>query len=82
MEFHKKKWEYQARQRAERKKLTAVKRVKLSKSGACQTNSVTDTAASAAPKRTTSLMHGFLQRTQKKLLETPWQIIQVKSFSH
>lgn len=69
LRFHKDKWEYQARQRAERKKLMAVKRIKFS---------TTSRPSATAQKRPTSLLGGFLERTKKKLLDTPWQIIQVR----
>ncbi|XP_011498886.1 PREDICTED: DNA polymerase epsilon catalytic subunit A, partial [Ceratosolen solmsi marchali] len=71
LEFHKEKWKYQAKQRAERRKLSATKRTKLS---------TFNSAPAKAPKNTNAL-GGFLQRAQQKLLETPWQIIQLSETS-
>ncbi|KAJ8673754.1 hypothetical protein QAD02_005016 [Eretmocerus hayati] len=66
--FHKEKWKYQARQRAERKKIGAVKRTRFNSK-----------PAPTGPKKSTgsTILSGFLQRAQRKLLETPWQIIQL-----
>ncbi|XP_031784892.1 DNA polymerase epsilon catalytic subunit A [Nasonia vitripennis] len=71
LEFHKEKWKYQAKQRAERKKQCATKRKKFDNNP--------HTAGHARPHKnpTSNLLGGFLQRAQQKLLETPWQIIQI-----
>jgi len=65
LEFHKKKWAFQAKQRHQHRQ----KRRKTDE---------TDGIAWGVIRNTnTSTMTGFLRRAQRKLLETPWQIIQL-----
>lgn len=69
LEFHKQKWAFQAKQRAEYQK---SKKKKRSNNDGDQVN------WGITRNINTSTLGGFLRRTQKKLLVTPWQIIQVR----
>jgi len=65
LEFHKKKWAFQAKQRQQyRQKKT-------------KTNESDGITWGVIRNMNTSTMTGFLRRAQRKLLETPWQIIQL-----
>lgn len=67
LEFHKKKWAFQAKQRHQHRQ----KRNKM-------TSDENDGGVWGVIRNTnTSTMDGFLRRAQRKLLETPWQIIQL-----
>jgi hypothetical protein len=68
--FHKKKWAYQAKQRTER-----VKRAKVAEES-------NDTFGFANRGRNpgTATLGGFLRQAHQTLLNSPWQIIQVKHF--
>ncbi|CAL7943087.1 unnamed protein product [Xylocopa violacea] len=69
LKFHKEKWAYQAKQRI---KYQQTKKSKRSKNDEDQINwGVTRTNTN------TSTLGGFLRQAQKKLLTTPWQIIQI-----
>ncbi|KYN42982.1 DNA polymerase epsilon catalytic subunit A [Trachymyrmex septentrionalis] len=65
LEFHKKKWAFQAKQRNQHQK----KRSKTDESDGIGWGVIRNT--------NTSTMTGFLRRAQRKLLETPWEIIQL-----
>ncbi|KYN13843.1 PREDICTED: DNA polymerase epsilon catalytic subunit A [Trachymyrmex cornetzi] len=65
LEFHKKKWTFQAKQRNQHQK-------KRSK-----TNETDGIGWGVIRNTNTSTMTGFLRRAQRKLLETPWEIIQL-----
>ncbi|XP_011332677.2 DNA polymerase epsilon catalytic subunit A isoform X4 [Ooceraea biroi] len=65
LEFHKKKWAFQAKQRQQYRQ----KRSKTDESDEITWGVVRNT--------NTSTMTGFLRRAQRKLLETPWQIVQL-----
>ncbi|KAL6267362.1 hypothetical protein P5V15_000437 [Pogonomyrmex californicus] len=65
LEFHKKKWAFQAKQRQQH-------RQKKSK-----TDENDGIAWGVIRNKNTSTLTGFLRRTQRKLLENPWQIIQL-----
>lgn len=67
LEFHKKKWAYQAKQRHQH-------RQKRSRTAFEESDGVTWGVVRNA---NTSTMDGFLRRAQRKLLETPWQIVQL-----
>ncbi|XP_011882583.1 PREDICTED: DNA polymerase epsilon catalytic subunit A [Vollenhovia emeryi] len=65
LEFHKKKWAFQAKQRQQHRQ----KRSKTDEN---------DRVAWGVIRNTnTSTMTGFLRRAQRKLLETPWEIVQL-----
>ncbi|XP_024876270.1 DNA polymerase epsilon catalytic subunit A [Temnothorax curvispinosus] len=65
LEFHKKKWAFQAKQRHQHRQ----KRSKTDENDRIAWGVIRNT--------NTSTMTGFLRRAQRKLLETPWQIIQL-----
>lgn len=65
LEFHKKKWAYQAKQRHQHRQ----KRSKTDENDGITWGVIRNT--------NTSTMTGFLRRAQRKLLETPWQIVQL-----
>ncbi|XP_029670196.1 DNA polymerase epsilon catalytic subunit A isoform X1 [Formica exsecta] len=65
LEFHKKKWAYQAKQRHQHRQ----KRSKTDENDGITWGVIRNT--------NTSTITGFLRRAQRKLLETPWQIIQL-----
>lgn len=67
LEFHKKKWAFQAKQRHQH-------RPKRNRA----TSDESDGGVWGVIRNAnTSTMDGFLRRAQRKLLETPWQIIQL-----
>ena len=68
--FHKRKWALQRRQRQER-----LKRARVAGGGG-ELPLVTSVAAGGGGARATTL-GGFLRRTQRTVLDTPWQVIQV-----
>ncbi|XP_029052112.1 DNA polymerase epsilon catalytic subunit 1 isoform X1 [Osmia bicornis bicornis] len=68
LEFHKQKWAYQAKQRAQHQ---ANKRNKTS------TSSEDQSSWGVARSINTATLGGFLRHAQKKLLTSPWQIIQI-----
>ncbi|XP_014238604.1 DNA polymerase epsilon catalytic subunit A [Trichogramma pretiosum] len=70
LKFHKEKWAYQAKQRAAKKKFGAPKRSRMDMGFAVP-------SSSKPASKNQGLLGGFLQRAQQKLLETPWQIIQM-----
>ncbi|XP_028047433.2 DNA polymerase epsilon catalytic subunit 1 [Monomorium pharaonis] len=65
LEFHKKKWAFQAKQRHQHRQ----KRSRTDETDGITWGVIRNT--------NTSTMTGFLRRAQRKLLETPWQIIQL-----
>ncbi|KMQ97138.1 dna polymerase epsilon catalytic subunit a [Lasius niger] len=65
LEFHKKKWAYQAKQRHQHRQ----KRSKTDENDGITWGVIRNT--------NTSTMTGFLRRAQRKLLENPWQIVQL-----
>ncbi|XP_043787268.1 DNA polymerase epsilon catalytic subunit 1 [Apis laboriosa] len=68
LKFHKQKWAYQAKQRAEYQKNKKSKR----------SNDNGDRISWGVIRNTnTSTLGGFLRRAQRKLFMTPWQIIQI-----
>ncbi|EGI59695.1 PREDICTED: DNA polymerase epsilon catalytic subunit A [Acromyrmex echinatior] len=69
LEFHKKKWAFQAKQRNQHQK-------KRSK-----TDEIDGIGWGVIRNTNTSTMTGFLRRAQRKLLETPWEIIQLSETS-
>lgn len=70
LEFHKKKWAYQAKQRAQHQKHKKSRR---------SMNDNDEVSWGVARNTNTSTLGGFLRRAQKKLLTTPWQIIQISA---
>lgn len=68
LEFHKQKWAFQAKQRAEYQKNKKSKR---------SDNSSDQINWGVVRKTNTSTLGGFLRQAQRKLFMTPWQIIQV-----
>lgn len=68
LEFHKKKWAYQARQRGVRR------RNKRSRTGSDDREQATGRVVRNPNLNT---IGGFLRRAQRKLFDTPWQIIQI-----
>lgn len=71
LKFHKQKWAYQAKQRAEYQK---------SKKSKCSHDNGDRISWGVTRNINTSTLGGFLRRAQKKLFMTPWQIIQVEYF--
>ncbi|KAG0424814.1 hypothetical protein HPB47_027981 [Ixodes persulcatus] len=72
LEFHKKKWELQRKQRQARGK-------RLNRGeGAASTSGAKASASSGAIIRAggTATLGGFLRKAQRNLLDSPWQIIQ------
>ncbi|CAN8013629.1 unnamed protein product [Ixodes persulcatus] len=73
LEFHKKKWELQRKQRQARGK-------RLNRGeGAASTSGAKASASSGAIIRAggTATLGGFLRKAQRNLLDSPWQIIQL-----
>lgn len=71
LKFHKQKWAYQAKQRAEYQKSKKSKHF----------NDNGDRISWGVTRNiNTSTLGGFLRRAQRKLFMTPWQIIQVEIF--
>ncbi|PBC29548.1 DNA polymerase epsilon catalytic subunit A [Apis cerana cerana] len=68
LKFHKQKWAYQAKQRAEYQK---------SKKSKCSNDNGDRISWGVTRNINTSTLGGFLRRAQKKLFMTPWQIIQI-----
>nr|XP_031835870.1 DNA polymerase epsilon catalytic subunit 1 [Nomia melanderi]XP_031835871.1 DNA polymerase epsilon catalytic subunit 1 [Nomia melanderi]XP_031835872.1 DNA polymerase epsilon catalytic subunit 1 [Nomia melanderi] len=68
LEFHKQKWAYQAKQRAEHQKSKKSKR---------SANDRDEVSWGVARNDNTITLGGFLRRAQKKLLTSIWQIIQI-----
>lgn len=68
LQFHKNKWRHQAQQRM------LQKRNKRSRTGSDELN-----RGNRGVSRTTNVntIHGFINRSHRTLLETPWQIIQI-----
>ena len=69
LEFHKKKWAYQLKQRGHE---PGAKRTR--KQG---DNNFDNTNRSVVRNPVSGTLSGFLRRAQRKLLDTPWQIIQI-----
>ena len=76
MEFHKKKWAYQARQRAERNSYGG----KRGRFEEAEGNPQGNAARGLARNPGAGTLGAFLRRAQRTLLDTPWQIIQVFHF--
>ncbi|KAK0098900.1 hypothetical protein PV326_000061 [Microctonus aethiopoides] len=67
LEFHRKKWAYQSRQRGKRRQ----KRMKM-------VGESEETIHSGIIRNTnSSTIAGFFRKTQRKLLDYPWQILQI-----
>lgn len=73
LQYHKKKWSLQAKQRSERNSSEKRARVGDSAAGQGQGAGFRDIGRNPAP----GTLGGFLRRAQRTLLDTPWQIIQV-----
>ncbi|XP_043487163.1 DNA polymerase epsilon catalytic subunit 1 isoform X1 [Polistes fuscatus] len=67
LEFHKKKWQFQAKQRGQHNK----KRSKL-----INNDNESSFGVIRNPQSSTTLS-GFLRRAQKQILQTPWQIVEL-----
>ncbi|EFN88114.1 DNA polymerase epsilon catalytic subunit A isoform X1 [Harpegnathos saltator] len=67
LEFHKKKWAFQAKQRHQHRQ----------KRNRMMSDESDGGVWGVIRNANTSTMDGFLRRAQRKLLETPWQIIQL-----
>ncbi|XP_015190647.1 PREDICTED: DNA polymerase epsilon catalytic subunit A isoform X2 [Polistes dominula] len=67
LEFHKKKWQFQAKQRGQHNK----KRSKL-----LNDDNESSFGVIRNPQSSTTLS-GFLRRAQKQILQTPWQIVEL-----
>ncbi|CAN7982572.1 unnamed protein product [Ixodes hexagonus] len=72
LQFHKKKWELQRKQRQARGK-------RLNRESAPSTSGAKASASSGAIIRAggTATLGGFLRKAQRTLLDSPWQIIQL-----
>lgn len=70
MEFHKKKWQFQAKQRGQHVK----KKNKMA-------DDDNESGFGVIRNPQSSTLSGFLRRAQKKLLQTPWQIVEVYKIS-
>ena len=64
LDFQKRKWEFQAKQRAERKRLRKE----------ADTMGMSTLAAGRGPS---TAMSNFMRQQARSLIDTPWQIIQV-----
>ena len=67
MQFQKKKWEFQAKQRAERKRLRKE----------ADSMGMSTLAVGRGPSTGLST---FMRQQARSLVDTPWQIIQVRVF--
>ncbi|KAG7199297.1 hypothetical protein KM043_018152 [Ampulex compressa] len=68
LKFHKQKWAYQAKQRGQHRVMKKSRK----------TSDDRDEASWGVIRNTnTSTLGGFLRRAQRKLLQNPWQIIQI-----
>ncbi|XP_035733285.1 DNA polymerase epsilon catalytic subunit 1-like isoform X2 [Vespa mandarinia] len=67
LEFHKKKWQFQAKQRGQHVK---------KKSKIADNDNESSFGVIRNPQSSTTLS-GFLRRAQKKILQTPWQIVEL-----
>lgn len=66
LDFQKRKWEFQGKQRAERKRLRKE----------ADTMGMSTLAAGRGPS---TAMSNFMRQQARSLIDTPWQIIQVNS---
>jgi DNA polymerase epsilon subunit 1 len=73
LQYHKKKWVLQAKQRSERNSFVKRVRVGDSAEGCGQAGGIQSVGRNPAA----GTLGGFLRRAQQTLLDTPWQIIQV-----
>jgi len=73
LQYHKKKWALQAKQRSERNSFGKRARVGDSVEGHGQAGGYRGIGRNPAA----GTLGGFLRRAQRTLLDTPWQIIQV-----
>jgi DNA polymerase epsilon subunit 1 len=73
LQYHKKKWALQAKQRAERESFEKRARIGHSVEGHGQAGCLQAIGRNPAA----GALGGFLRRAQRTLLDTPWQIIQV-----
>lgn len=73
LEYHKKKWAFQAKQRSERNSFG--KRVRVG--DAVEERGKAGGIQSLGRNPAARTLGGFLRRAQQTLLDTPWQIIQV-----
>ena len=67
MEFHKKKWAVQAKQRAEKRKRRRMENSDFGPGGGGGISRSSNVAG----------ISGFLRRTAQTLMDTPWQIVQI-----
>ena len=65
VQFHKRKWEFQAKQRAEKKRLRKE----------ADTLGISTLAVGRGPL---TAMSNFMRQQARSVLDTPWKIIQVK----
>ena len=65
VQFHKRKWEFQAKQRAEKKRLRKE----------ADTLGISTLAVGRGPS---TAMSNFMRQQARSVLDTPWKIIQVK----
>ncbi|XP_075749504.1 DNA polymerase epsilon catalytic subunit 1 [Rhipicephalus microplus] len=75
LQFHKKKWAHQKRQRQDRTK--RVNRGANSLSSATDKTAAAPTKGAAIRAGVTGTLGSFLRRAQRNLLDLPWQIIQL-----
>jgi len=73
LQYHKKKWALQAKQRSERNSFGKRARVGGSVEGCGKAGGIQSVGRNPAA----GTLGGFLRRAQQTLLDTPWQIIQV-----
>lgn len=73
LQYHKKKWALQAKQRSERNSSGKRTRIGDSVEGHGQAGGLQAMGRNPAA----GTLGGFLRRAQRTLLDTPWQIIQV-----
>ena len=68
--FHKRKWEIQAKQRADRRKRRRI--------------DIGDDSVGGGVIRTTGSagLGGFLRRTARSMMDQPWQVVQIASTGH
>jgi DNA polymerase epsilon subunit 1 len=73
LQYHKKKWSLQAKQRSERNSFVKRARIGDLVEGQGQAGGLRNMGRNPAP----GTLGGFLRRAHRTLLDTPWQIVQV-----
>jgi DNA polymerase epsilon subunit 1 len=78
IKFQKRKWQFQARQRREQERRSGFKRSRGASAAAAERDSAAAGSTGLGVVRSGPVtMAGFLRRTQRTLMDTPWQVIQL-----